>query len=99
MKNGKARAIKINVRDNCAVLLTDVKQGEPVEVRTDAGICSVDARSAIASGHKIALQSLAADEPIIKYGEEIGRALSAIEAGDWIHLHNVYCRRGHALQK
>lgn len=90
-----AKALKIDTRDNCAVLLTDVKEGEPVEVRTDAGVSRLDARCAIASGHKIALVSLAVDQPIIKYGEEIGRAQSAIAAGDWIHLHNVYCRRGH----
>ncbi|OHE22342.1 MAG: altronate dehydratase [Syntrophus sp. GWC2_56_31] len=90
-----AKALKINTRDNCAVLLTDVKGGEPVEVRTDAGVSRLDARCAIASGHKIALVGLAVDQPIIKYGEEIGRAQTAIEPGDWIHLHNVYCRRGH----
>jgi hypothetical protein len=93
------KALKINARDNCAVLLADVKKGEPVEVHADAGVSRLDARCAIASGHKIALVSLAVDQPIIKYGEEIGRAQAAIEAGDWIHLHNVYCRRGHETQK
>ena len=85
-----AKALKINARDNCAVLLADVKKGETVEVRSEAGVLSLNARCAIAFGHKIALVSLAADQPIIKYGEEIGRAQTAIEAGDWIHLHNVY---------
>lgn len=94
-----AKALKINPRDNCAVLLTDVKKGDPVEVRTDEGVSRIDARCAIALGHKIALASLAVDQPIIKYGEEIGRAQAPIEAGDWIHLHNVYCRRGHETQK
>lgn len=68
-----------------------------MEVRTDAGVSRLDARCAIASGHKIALVSLAVDLPIIKYGEEIGRAQAAIETGDWIHLHNVYCRRDRFL--
>ena len=94
-----AKALKINARDNCAVLLADVKKGETVEVRSETGVLSLNARCAIALGHKIALTSLAADQPIIKYGEEIGRAQTAIEAGDWIHLHNVYCRRGHENQE
>jgi hypothetical protein len=94
-----AKALKINARDNCAVLLADVTKGETVEVRSEAGMLSLNARGAIALGHKIALVSLAADQPIIKYGEEIGRAQTAIEAGDWIHLHNVYCRRGHENQE
>jgi len=47
-----AKALKINTRDNCAVVLTDVKKGEPVEVCTDAGVIRLDAGCAIASGHK-----------------------------------------------
>jgi altronate dehydratase small subunit len=94
-----AKALKINPRDKGAVPLPDVKQGGPVEVHTEVGVSCLNARCAIASGHKIALVNLAIDQPIIKYGEEIGRAQSAIEAGDWIHLHNVYCRRGHETQE
>ena len=93
------KALKINPRDNCAVLLADVNKGEAVEVRSETGVLSLSARCAIASGHKIALASLAVDQPIVKYGEEIGRAKTAIEPGDWIHLHNVYCQRGHENQK
>ncbi len=89
-----AKALKIDSRDNCAVVLDDVRQGDRVEVRTEAGIVSLNAGSAIAFGHKIALAALAADQPIIKYGAEIGRASAAIPAGAWIHLHNVTCRRG-----
>ncbi|MHB8859994.1 MAG: UxaA family hydrolase [Thermoleophilia bacterium] len=93
------QALKINDRDNCAVVLADVKKGEKVEVRTATGIATLTARCDIASGHKIALVSLQVDAPIVKYGEEIGRAGAAIEAGDWIHLHNVTCRRGHQNQE
>jgi len=94
-----AKALKINTRDNCAVLLADSKAGDPVEVRTDAGTIRLVARQDIALGHKISLARLEADQPIIKYGEEIGQALEVIEAGDWIHLHNVTCRRGHENQE
>jgi altronate dehydratase small subunit len=94
-----AKALKINNRDNCAVLLADAKAGETVEVQTETGIVHLDARHDIALGHKIALIKLDADQPIIKYSEEIGRAMAAIEAGDWIHLHNTYCRCGHDHQE
>ena len=40
-----AKALKINDRDNCAVLLADVKEGETVEVRTDTGMVRLDART------------------------------------------------------
>ncbi len=93
------KALRINDRDNCAVLLADVKKGETVEVRTLTGTVHLDARQDIMMGHKIALVSLGVDQPIVKYGEEIGRAGAAIEAGGWIHLHNVICRRGHEKQE
>jgi altronate dehydratase small subunit len=90
-----AKALKINSRDNVAVVLADVRPGEEVAVTTDGEVVRLEAQQAIAFGHKIALMDLRADEPIIKYGEEIGRAQTKIGAGDWIHLHNLTCRRGH----
>jgi len=93
------KALRINIRDNCAVLLADVKRGETVEVQTLTGTVCLAARQDIAVGHKIALVSLGVDQPIVKYGEEIGRAGAAIQAGGWIHLHNVICRRGHEDQE
>jgi altronate dehydratase small subunit len=96
---GMPKALKINALDNCAVLLSDSGKGETVEVRSETGIYNLDALCGIALGHKIALVNFDIDQPIIKYGEEIGRAGRAIEAGDWIHLHNVYCRRGHEKQE
>jgi altronate dehydratase small subunit len=90
-----AKALKINPRDNVAVLLDEIRSGEMVDVVTGAEVMHIKARQEIAFGHKIALANLDTDQPIIKYGEEIGRALTVISAGDWIHLHNLYCRRGH----
>jgi altronate dehydratase small subunit len=90
-----AKALKINPRDNVAVVLADIRPGEEIVVTTDGEVVRLAARQAIAFGHKIALGDLTAHQPIIKYGEEIARAQTAIKAGDWIHLHNVYCLRGH----
>ncbi len=90
-----AKALKINPRDNVAVLLGEIRPGEMVDVTIGSEVAHIQARQQIAFGHKIALVNLAIDQPIIKYGEEIGRALTAISVGDWIHLHNLYCRRGH----
>jgi altronate dehydratase small subunit len=89
-----AKALKINAGDNVAVVLADVKAGEEVGVMTDTDVVQIRAQQDIAFGHKIALADLTVDQPIIKYGEEIGRAQKAIGAGDWIHSHNLYCRRG-----
>ena len=90
-----AKALKINPRDNVAIVLADVRPGEEIVVTTDGEAVRLEARQAIAFGHKIALADINTDQPIIKYGEEIGRAQTEIAAGDWIHLHNLTCRRGH----
>jgi hypothetical protein len=80
------------------VLLDNIRSGETVDVAAGAEVMHIQARQEIAFGHKIALANLDADQSIIKYGEEIGRARTAIGTGDWIHLHNLYCRRGHEDQ-
>ncbi|MDI6725905.1 MAG: UxaA family hydrolase, partial [Smithellaceae bacterium] len=89
------KALIINPRDNVAVVLAEVKAGTAVEVTTAEGTIVIAAREDIRFGHKIALRELAADEPVIKYGEEIGQARTIINIGDWVHLHNLDCRRGH----
>lgn len=89
-----AKALQIHPDDNVAVVLADVKQGEEVLVNSEKGLQNIKAKNDIPFGHKIALKDLEADCSLIKYGEEIGRAESMIVAGEWIHLHNVYCERG-----
>ncbi|MGE5575933.1 MAG: UxaA family hydrolase [Syntrophothermus sp.] len=94
--NNLRRALRINSRDNVAVVLNDVQAGEEVVVNAGKEAVRVTAREDIAFGHKIALVPLEAHQPVIKYGEEIGRAKGVIPAGSWIHLHNLYCQRGRA---
>lgn len=90
-----ARAVLINDSDNCAVLLTDVTAGEDVDVSGALMNFNVQAKEDIPLGHKIAVKPIAAGMPVLKYGQEIGNALKAIEAGQWIHLHNLASPRGH----
>jgi altronate hydrolase len=40
-------------------------------------------------GHKIAVRRIEPGEPVRKYGQIIGQASQAIEAGQWVHCHNV----------
>ncbi len=40
-------------------------------------------------GHKVALESIDEGMPVIKYGYPIGRAITEIKSGDWVHDHNV----------
>lgn len=89
------KALKINPRDNVAVVLAAVKAGTNVEVTTAEGTILIAACEDIGFGHKIALARLEASQPVIKYGEEIGQARTPINPGEWVHLHNLECRRGH----
>ncbi|MBQ3596371.1 MAG: altronate dehydratase [Clostridia bacterium] len=43
----------------------------------------------IPAGHKYALKDIKTGEPIIKYGQVIGRATCDIKTGEWVHTHNV----------
>ena len=43
----------------------------------------------IPGGHKVALSSLSVGQELIKYGQNIGFAKADIEAGEWVHTHNV----------
>ena len=55
-------------------------------------------RDDIPAGHKIALTDIRAGEKIIKYGNPIGRATCAIQAGEWVHSHNLKTALGGEME-
>lgn len=79
------RFLKINAADNVAVALTDLRQGETLDV--DGTLVTL--REDAARGHKFALCDIAEGENVVKYGYPIGHAIGAIPAGAWIHSHNL----------
>lgn len=83
IKSGKL--IKINEKDNVAVALQDILNGETV---TFEGLL-LSARNDIDKGHKIAVRHISEGEEIIKYGFPIGRAIKPIQAGEYVHTHNI----------
>ena len=44
---------------------------------------------AVPAGHKLALRALATGDVVLRYGQPIGVATTPIQAGDWIHTHNL----------
>ncbi len=80
------RAIRIDVRDNVAVVVADVEVGG--SVRLDDG-SELTATQRVPRGNKIALAAIAAGNPIFRYGEEIGVATTDIARGDHVHTHNL----------
>ena len=73
--------IHIHPADNVAVALTAIPAGTVFE--------GVTAKTDIPQGHKMALQSMEANDQVMKYGFSIGHATASIAPGEWVHTHNM----------
>ena len=85
--------VKINQNDNVAVALRPIEAGETLQV---AGT-EVTTQEEIPQGHKFALKPIKAGEEVVKYGFRIGYAKEDIQAGKWVHVHNVKTALGDVL--
>ena len=54
---------------------------------------SIEAKSDIPIGHKLAIRPLAKDSTVIKYGVDIGRVVAPIQVGEHAHVHNIKTKR------
>lgn len=89
------KALVLDQKDNVAVAITDLVAGDSCLVTDDVGQkFTLTVSENIPFGHKFALEDLALDAPVFKYGEEIGRMKTLLKQGGWIHSHNMYCDRG-----
>lgn len=78
--------LKINANDNVAVVLADVLiAGDVVEVDGQRVVVQQE----VARGHKVALVDMGAGQQVVKYGYPIGHLTQAVNAGEWIHTHNL----------
>lgn len=84
---------QINPKDSVIVALQPIPAGTVLEI--DGG--SLTVRNDVPPGHKIALQKIEQGQPILKYGFPIGTASRRIEAGEWVHTHNVKTTLGNLL--
>jgi altronate hydrolase len=78
-------AILLHPKDNVAVARVAIPAGQELQV----GEHPVQATAAIPAGHKVALRSIEAGEPVFRYGNVIGFATRPIRPGDHIHVHNL----------
>ena len=85
--------LRIDQRDNVGTALDDLEAGAPAQIQGPGELPSVTPRMAIAFGHKVALQPIAAGAPVLKYGEVIGQAVAAIAVGEHVHVHNIQSLR------
>lgn len=94
IENERKMAVILDKKDNVAVALADVKKGQACSVQIEGQEEKIVVSEDIMFGHKLALTSLNEDDPVIKYGEQIGKMKAPIDRGGWIHNHNMYCERG-----
>lgn len=62
-------------------------------VTADNSSFEIDARADIPIGHKVALRDLKVGDTALKYGEDIGRFVADVAAGDHVHVHNLKTKR------
>jgi (2R)-sulfolactate sulfo-lyase subunit alpha len=83
-------------KDNVGVVVVEgLKAGTKmmgVITETNA-TTSLTARQDIPIGHKVALKAMKSGDTVIKYGEDIGRLVADVEAGDHVHVHNLKTKR------
>jgi altronate hydrolase len=82
-RSGDLAVIRLNPLDNVLI----ARQALPEGLFLDAEAITV--RQAIPSGHKVATQRVEQGQPLRRYGQIIGFASQAIDAGDHVHVHNV----------
>ena len=85
-----SRDVVVDPQDSVATALADLAKGETMILETG----TIELRTPVAFGHKLALVRIEAGEPVIKYGEVIGRATQAIAPGEHVHAHNLEGMRG-----
>lgn len=87
-------AVIISEKDNVVVAIEPIEKGDVIEYKDlDGGLKSIKALNDIKIYHKIAKVDINKEEPVVKYGEHIGFALSNIKVGEHVHEHNTEGRR------
>ena len=78
-------AIRLHETDNVAIARVPLSPGTSIVI-TGRSVAVLDS---IPAGHKICLLPIASGECVIRYGQVIGRAKTAIQPGRHIHVHNL----------
>jgi (2R)-sulfolactate sulfo-lyase subunit alpha len=84
-----------NIKDNVGVAVVDIEPGNELSgVTLDNGTAvKVKSLQPIPLGHKIALKDFKVGDTAIKYGEDIGKIVADIRAGEHVHVHNLKTKR------
>ena len=89
MGEKQINAMIINEKDHVIMTTETVKKGQTLCYRDTGGCHTLTALEDIPKYHKAAVKAVKRGEQVLKYGENIGRALADIEPGAWVHTHNL----------
>ncbi len=89
----RKKYIVLHPSDNTATALADLQKGETLCLEPGEENRPINLRQPIPFAHKFAILRIAAGEPVRKYGQVIGEATQDIQAGDYVHIHNVVSKR------
>jgi altronate hydrolase len=77
--------IQLHPKDNVVVALKDLQAGETIDFNKQ----KILLLNNIPFGHKLAIQTIAAGEKVLKYGLPIGSATQNIAIGEHVHTQNL----------
>ena len=83
-------------QDSCGVVVVeDLKAGTEMLCLVTGNDTTFHLKAVqdIPIGHKVALKPIKSGDTIIKYGEDIGKAIADIAPGGHLHVHNVKTKR------
>ena len=83
-------------KDNVGVVVIETtKKGQDCSawIMENDKTVKVPSTNNVPLGHKIALTDFKNEDTIIKYGNDIGRAISNIPKGGYVHVQNLKTKR------
>jgi len=79
------RLIRLSPEDNVAAVTTTIEAGESLLIEGQM----VTFLDRVPTGHKVAVETIAAGRQVIKYGASIGSATQDVRPGEYVHTHNL----------
>ena len=79
----------VHEEDNVATALRDCDRGAARVSGVGGEASTLLLLQPVRLGHKAALSAIAVDMMVVKHGQPIGRATTAIAPGEHVHVHNV----------
>ena len=77
------------------VVIEGLKAGTEMTcvVTADNSSFKIKSKMDVPIGHKVALVDIKKGDTVVKYGQDIGKAVADIRRGEHVHVHNLKTKR------